>query len=351
MGVVTYAVLLERMNLNYSALKRPTTSDDMAAYNAAIGSDDRMVWRAALFVGIILLASMLLIVGLSARSGGDFVSTMFLAVAISFGIGFIGILIFVDSYLSKKKRAQLYAFARDNNLAFLIDEHDPSYAGLIFGMGRHRSIQEAFVFPDGTEIGNYTYTTGYGRSTEMHCWGYARVKISRHLPNMLLDAKSNNGLLQKWSDLSDAIKGGQVLALEGNFSKYFTLHVPEGYESDALYLFTPDVMSVLISTGAVYDIEIIDDNLIFYQDTPFNLHSVDQFEVLFRVIDTIKGELSHQSANYRDDRGVTAYESSSIGPGRRLEKSFQVNISLVLGIITIAAITIFLLVSRLTMPR
>ena len=55
---------------------------------------------------------------------------------------------------------------------------------------------------------------------------------------------------------------GQKLSLEGDFDKYFDTYCPRGYERDALYLLTPDVMAAFIDGARDFDIEIIDHRLI-----------------------------------------------------------------------------------------
>lgn len=37
-----------------------------------------------------------------------------------------------------------------------------------------------------------------------------------------------------------------MLSLEGDFDRYFTLYCPGDYERDALYVFTPDLLALLI---------------------------------------------------------------------------------------------------------
>ncbi|MEO7546479.1 MAG: hypothetical protein ABIT21_09370 [Terrimesophilobacter sp.] len=76
------------------------------------------------------------------------------------------------------------------------------------------------------------------------------------VPNMILDAKSNNFL---WTNLPQNFSRNQVLSLEGDFDKHFTLYCPKEYEHDALYVFTPDLMTRLIDHAAGYDVELVDD--------------------------------------------------------------------------------------------
>ncbi|WP_414172275.1 hypothetical protein [Clavibacter tessellarius] len=50
--------------------------------------------------------------------------------------------------------------------------------------------------------------------------------------------------------------------LEGDFDRHAALYCPEGYERDALYLFTPDVMAVLVDRVRGFDVEIRGDRLL-----------------------------------------------------------------------------------------
>lgn len=156
---------------------------------------------------------------------------------------------------------------------------------------------------------------------------------------MLLDAKSNN-FMKKFSNLPVAAMKNQILSLEGDFDKYFTLYVPKGYERDAFYVFTPDVMHALISAGAAYDIEVIDNYLMLYQNKRFKLDEPEQYKTLFSVIDKISNELYTQANRYKDERA----HISSGGPiayhGRRLNKNVKVSNNV---IITAACILLFIL--------
>ena len=75
---------------------------------------------------------------------------------------------------------------------------------------------------------------------------------------MVLDARSNNGLFGG-TNLPSQFSKDQILSLEGDFSEYFTLYCPREYERDALYVFTPDLMALLIDQTSTFDVEIVDD--------------------------------------------------------------------------------------------
>ncbi|MET0932173.1 MAG: hypothetical protein ABWX56_00555 [Mycetocola sp.] len=150
-----------------------------------------------------------------------------------------------------------------------------------------------FVAP-GVEFGNLKPRAG--RSGE---WHYLAVKLPAVLPHLILDATSNDGIV---SDLPGRIDRAQRLSLEGDFDRWFTVYAPVTYESDALYFLTPDVMAAFIDTASGYNIEIIDDSLVFFAPsavdfaTPGPWHSIQ--EILVHAASRIVGS----ARRYRDER-------------------------------------------------
>ncbi|GGE97363.1 hypothetical protein [Mycetocola zhadangensis] len=104
------------------------------------------------------------------------------------------------------------------------------------------------------EFANYLLDSGTSKSRNSNFGGICSIKLPLSLPHIVLRAKDGR------PDLASAAPAGsQALSLEGNFDNYFTLYCPRGYEQDALYLFTPDVMATLIDRVNGFDVEIIDD--------------------------------------------------------------------------------------------
>ncbi len=241
--------------------------------------------------------------------------------------------IYASTRLRQKTLAKLYKFATRNHLVFSHDISSPNYVGMIFGEGDSRVLRESLVFPGSVEVGNYQYDTGSGKSRQTHHWGYVRIKLARRLPNMVLDAKSNNffGVI---SNLPDSFSKGQKLGLEGDFDNYFTLYAPEEYKTDALYVFTPDVMTAVIDSGKSYDMEVVDDNLMIYSGSHFSLTSPDELTSLLAIAEKIGDEIREQSDYYADERVASRSENIVAEPGRRLKK----NVSWVLIIVIVLVV-------------
>lgn len=302
------------MKLDYSALGQPVTQADVDAYllvhknTAIILSKPIQTAGSAISIGAIVLVLVLFFMGYGQA----------LLVMVPVAMGGIMFMSFIRANQKKLQRhVKVYKFALANNAQFIPGAKDPAYSGAIFDYGNSRSIVNAVVLPNSTEIGNYMYVTGSGKNRSEHHWGYVRVKLVRKLPHMLLDAKSNN-IFGKISNLPQSF-GRQSMSLEGDFDKYFTLYVPNGYQRDALYALTPDVMAALVDAGKNYDIEIVDDELFIYGPA-IDLGLQSKVEPLLNIVDRIGSELRDQTDRYRDDR-VPNYAANTVAePGRRLKK-------------------------------
>ena len=174
-----------------------------------------------------------------------------------------------------------------------------------------RGEQPRFV-----EFANYQYTTGSGKNRTTHRWGYVAIKLDVPLPHIVLDARSNNGLFG--SNLPATFDKDQRLSLEGDFDQHFALYCPEGYERDALYLFTPDIMARFIDNAAALDVEIVDDWLFLYGKREFSTLDPATWAWLFSVVAALLDKFA-QWARWRDERlqadAATAAVSSTHAAG------------------------------------
>lgn len=226
-------------------------------------------------------------------------------------------------------------FASANGLAYLPGESNPAYPGLIFSLGdgrRSSDVYRARTSPH-FDIGNYRYTTGSGKEKVTHAWGYLALRLERRLPQMVLDARGNNGLLGG-STLPTSFRADQKLSLEGDFDRHFTLYCPRQYERDALYVFTPDLMALLIDESAAFDVEIVDDWMFVYSLKPFALDQASTVDRLLRIIRTVGMKALSQTDRYADER-IGDPDIDLVAPqGQRLKKGITLAS---VGVIAVAA--------------
>ncbi|MFJ2551865.1 hypothetical protein [Microbacterium sp. NPDC087591] len=212
----------------------------------------------------------------------------------------IGIMVWLGWRNGRDTRYRLSRFAQANGMSYEARVADPPLPGMIFSLGRSRLATDLVrgSTPRYVEFGNYQYTVQRGKNSTTYRWGYVAVKLDVPLPNIVLDAKGNNGF---GSNLPASFQKEQRLSLEGDFDQHFTLYCPAGYERDALYLFTPDIMARFIDNAAQLDVEIVDDWLFLYTQRKVSTLDPATWAWLFGAVGALLTKFD-QWARWRDDR-------------------------------------------------
>ncbi|MFZ8756464.1 hypothetical protein ACO03V_03475 [Microbacterium sp. HMH0099] len=213
-----------------------------------------------------------------------------------------------------ERRFRLARFARANGMRWLPRQPAPALPGLIFGRGSSRAASDLIrgENPRFVEIANYRYTTGSGKNRQTHRWGYVAIRLDVPLPHIVLDATGNNGLFG--SNLPLSFGRDQRLSLEGDFDEHFALYCPSGYERDALYLFTPDVMARFIDNAAALDVEIVDDWLFLYAKRDLSTLDPATWAWLFTTVAALLDKLA-QWARWRDERLEAVPAAGAVASG------------------------------------
>ena len=184
--------------------------------------------------------------------------------------------------------------------------------------------------------------------------GYLAITLPRRLAHMLLDARSNDRGL--FSSLLNKPREAQHLALEGDFDTHFRLYVPAGYERDALYVFTPDFMALLIDESGDLDVEIRDDRLIVYKPGGFALTDPATWQRFTRILETTGALAWDRTEMYSDDRadapalsfaGVSTREVAV--SGRRLRRGLPRGAWLGIGVV-VAVVAVVGTVAAILLP-
>ncbi|MFM9876230.1 MAG: hypothetical protein ACKVOG_00055 [Rhodoglobus sp.] len=330
--------------VDYSALTSPVTSADVRAFRQAASRDPTFAGQSSaaaivvlvfvfaiigfIFVGFVgVIASMAVA---SAAEGFSLATLVSLIFPLVFVAGFVTVVVLViRGALGGGGRWErwyrLSGFAAANGMQFSPSDADPSYPGAIFTIGRARmAVDHLRTLADRFfDYGNFRYTTGSGKNSTTHTWGFLALSLDRTLPHMVLDSRRNNGLFGG-TNLPTAFTKDQVLALEGDFNEHFTLYCPREYERDALYVFTPDLMAHLIDEAAPFDVEIIDTWMFVYSATAFDLRQPATHQRIFRIIDTVGAKTLSQTDRYTDDRVGNAAANIVAPEGRRLRRGVSV---------------------------
>jgi hypothetical protein len=212
----------------------------------------------------------------------------------------------------------------------------PNYSGCIFLFGENRLIADQIRIGrhPWVEVGNYGYasktTTDLGRRE----WGYIAIQLDRPMPHMVLKAKANRNLFR--TGLPATFRRGQVLSLEGDFDRHFTLFAPQEYERDALYVFTPDLMARLIDQASPFDVEIIDDRMYIYSEKRFDMLAPATYALFDRIVSVVGAKARSQTVRYKDDRAGLAAAYRVAPQGRRLVRGVSTAVLVVVAIVVVS---------------
>lgn len=264
-----------------------------------------------------------------------------LPAVVGLGIWWISVVV---SEKAMERRIRFENFAHDNNLTYLHKEVSPEYQGVIFSSGSQRRLYDRFCSDD-FEIGNYKYTVQHGKSSTTYKYGYIRIKLERNVAHMLLDGKSNNMniLGASISNLPITMNKDQTLSLEGDFNEHFTLYAPKEYERDALYIFTPDLMALLIDHVAQFDVEVIDDQLFVY-GSEFRFVDEKTWRRIIAIIANVGQKTISQTDYYADERVGDRSIDTVAKDGRRLRRGLKWQVVVV--VIIYAIYTVFQLLAN-----
>jgi hypothetical protein len=335
--------------LDYRALDTVPDRDNVRTYrefNRSIGvtGDDglRQEFRvSALLVGMVLFTPGSVAVAVFTLFSGELNAGTVLASVFWLAIAAGGFIYLARVRLPRwgsrlwRERLMVSRFAEENGASYEPNTERMPPSGLIFGQGHDRRITDrvSFSAEPRFEVGNLHYRVNLPRNSVIdYHWGYIRIPLERHFPHTVLDSTSNNGL--RGAALPARLRNRGEIELEGDFSEFFVLTVPQGYERDALYLLTPDLMLMLIEEGADLDIEIIDDILFVYRPRIFRLSSAEEWRRIERIVDTIGERTQHRTARYGDERTGDRLADRVAPEGRRIAAP-RITLAAVVALITV----------------
>jgi hypothetical protein len=263
-------------------------------------------------------------------------------VAISVAIPLIGVLAIIWKLKNTESVPSLVPrlprFAADNGWHFSASDPEPTYPGSLFAYGSRRTAVDHIRSTTGRyfDFGEFRYVISGGESDLIKSWGFVAIHLGRPLPHIVVEATLPG--FPGWK-LPFPFNRSQVLSLEGDFDQHFTLFCPAGYERDALYIFAPDLMSLLVDSTGGSHVEIIDGWFFVYVPKSFVGYSAEDYQRLLSIIELVGAKALRQTGNYVDHRTIVAGGGLAVSaPGLRLRpgsrrRGLAVLIATVLGII------------------
>lgn len=142
-----------------------------------------------------------------------------------------------------------------------------------------------------------TFVVGDREGATMHTVRAIRIPLPSEAPRITLRSRRGGGAL---SVLPRRATGSSRIRLEGDFSDVFEVSVPTGYETDALYVLTPDLMVILLDESADLDLEIVDSTLHVYFPA-VDLTDESELRRFLTVIAALHARFGRRTLLYRDE--------------------------------------------------
>ena len=226
-------------------------------------------------------------------------------------------------------------YALNNGLLYSAADPNPNYPGSIFAEWTNRLAVDHLRSTSGRffDVGEFRYDMPAGKTTATMRWGFIAVHLDNELPHIVLESQKHDTWFTGGLPLD--LDSEQKLSLEGDFDQHFTLYCPADYETDALYIFAPDLMALLIDEAGGKHVEIIGEWLFVYWQLSFSGHWYDDHERLFRIIDLLGEKAVRQTKRYVNDRPSRINRVSGTS---RYWKVFWITGAVIGGVIVVSVI-------------
>ncbi len=183
-------------------------------------------------------------------------------------------------------------FASANRLVVQTAEESAELTGRTSFL-RHFSIGMMPIKMGGWLFGAQLYKEGgVIRWREYHAdlWLRYRLEDSYNLPHMVLDARPRDK--QKAANIHARLAGLQEFTPEGQAGKEYRIFAESGHQSDALVIFTPDVLALLLDKLPGVDVELNGRDVWFVLRNPrLQTSSAENFIV---GVDAVSSKLEKQ---------------------------------------------------------
>lgn len=190
---------------------------------------------------------------------------------------------------SELHTSSFIAFSNTHGLVH-IENETAAYRGLLGGYITEAISATGSAVQQTTEFLRLEYVTREEsgedgpESVDVTVASVTTAKIQSHV---FIDSKLNN--IHARVRLDQAVQ----FRPEGTMAEYFALYFPEGNHTEALSLFAPDVLSLIMAQYGQYDIEVSDTKLYLYLYK--KLDTVAELEKLYRDLQILVQALNNNS--------------------------------------------------------
>ncbi|WP_282848187.1 hypothetical protein [Microbacterium oxydans] len=310
--------VMEPVAVDLEPLRRSAGLRDILTYERICGIPPHR--RFLVILMAVLLFAVAMLTGLWFLGRGDI-----LTVAPILGIFVIGYTVlaafgFLWWVVGLSRRVKIAAFAWQNGWAYAdLLEHTrrPGAAFTRVVHGRERAVMACDDARMPFELGmHHSVSRGQERATIQRPFAFIELPLPASVPHIVLANRKHS--IVPTLGLG---RGAARMELEGDFAKTFRLIVPEGYQQDALYIFTPDLMAPVLDLGSGAEIELVSDRLYVYLPSRTRFDRAETMAAAITLAEEFHRRFTARTELYRDDDagGLAARAGVSIGlRGQRL---------------------------------
>jgi len=182
---------------------------------------------------------------------------------------------------------------KDTTLLELYNKSLEKEMGIMFKEGNTRNISNEIT---GTiknrhfRIFCYGFTVGSGKNSRTYNYTVFAFKSIGIFPHIYLNNKSNS-----WN-----IDVGENIPLPKEFENKFSISTPQKYETEALEIFTPDILASLLQNNFLYDVEFVNQEILVFADGQIN--NFDQLEKRFNDALTLNDLLAQKLDKFKFEK-------------------------------------------------
>jgi hypothetical protein len=310
--------VVEPVAVDLEPLRRSAGLSDILSYERICGMPPHRRFVPILLAVLLFAAAML--VGLWWLGRSDI-----LTVAPILGVFVIGYTVlaavgFVWYAIGVSRRVKIAAFAWQNGWAYADSLEHTRRPGAPFARvlrGRERAVVACDDARMPFELGmHHSVARGEQRATMQRPFAFIELPLPASVPHIVLANRTRSII-----PTLGLGRGAARMDLEGEFARVFRLIVPEGYQQDALYIFTPDLMARVIDLGSGAEIELVSDRLAVYLPHRTRFDRAETMAAALALAEEFHRRFAARTARYRDDDAgeIAARAGVSVGlRGQRL---------------------------------
>ncbi len=214
------------------------------------------------------------------------------------------------------RRVKIAAFAWGNGWAYADALEHTRRPGAAFERvlrGRERGVVAGDDPRMPFELGkHYSISRGQQAATVQRPFAFIELPLRTSVPHIVLSNRHRRII-----PTLGLGRGAARLELEGDFAKHFVLIVPEGYQQDALYIFTPDLMARVLDLGTGAEIELVSDRLYVYLPHGTRFDHADVMAAALVLAEEFHRRFAARTELYHDDATGALEARAGVSVGLR----------------------------------